>query len=178
MEWVAGAWRVQPGPRWAFPQNHWPVPLPNPRTLSASAAPPSLIYSLFYLCVWSGTLCDQRVEGISPRGPFLPHTSLRSPLQPAPMSASEGRQRKPGGARMGGQVSPLPCLPFCSLSLPPPFLSFFCTLPSPCCVCSRERKEGARSRWWAVCPQDGSQKPYSEWAVLEPRRAASLPVGE
>lgn len=60
--------------------------------LSSSDDPSSLIYSLFYLYVWSRTLSEQLIEGISPGDPSLlsqegwqfplgwgSHTSLRSP---------------------------------------------------------------------------------------------------
>lgn len=40
--------------------------------LSSSDDPSSLIYSLFYLYVWSRTLSEQLIEGISPRWPFSP----------------------------------------------------------------------------------------------------------
>lgn len=44
-----------------------PAPQRSPRVLSSSADPSSLIYSLFYLYVWSRTLSEQISEGISPR---------------------------------------------------------------------------------------------------------------
>lgn len=56
---------------WAFLRNICLLlmlaPQRSPRVLSISADPSSLIYSLFYLYVWSKTLSEQMIEGISPR---------------------------------------------------------------------------------------------------------------
>lgn len=43
------------------------APQRSPGVLGSSADPSSLIYSLFYLYVWSRTLSEQVIEGISPR---------------------------------------------------------------------------------------------------------------
>ena len=70
----AGGWEREGALSWHV----WSLPRPagllstlapqrSPGVRSSSADPSSLIYSLFYLYVWSQTLSEQVVEGISPR---------------------------------------------------------------------------------------------------------------
>lgn len=186
-EWVAGCTEGLALARVGIPQNRT-IGLPttlapprNPGTLS-SAVPSSLIYSLLYLYVWSRTLGDQRIEGISPGGAFPVPGGYNVPQVPTPASTNvclrgHWPHRASGaGAWVGGAGTPhLPASPL--LLVPPsPFLTVFCTsMPSPC---EQRGKEGGHEELLMGGLPQGRPRGLMERAKMERGRAAPLSVGK
>lgn len=79
---------------------------------------------------------------------------------------------------MGGAGIPTSLPPLLLLVPPSPFLIIFLYFAFSVLCVQQGKEGGSKEPLVGSLPQDGSQKPYSEWAVLEPRRAASLSVGE